>query len=190
MMQNNNTTYTFWLYGWNNTGRFLTTEDLIRCDVTAENIHIESQPVKDIPIQLIRKCDAYTVGGSTFLRHLIRLKMKIGDKSDDIFIFPANPIEPANERNNGKEVNSFTELINSILSNREVTINPSPYYRNIDQKRWADEELDASTSPWVYYHRYRKKPSLVRTILQIIVTFVVLVILVMLLALLADSLGY
>ncbi|MDQ3003869.1 MAG: hypothetical protein M3R47_00575 [Chloroflexota bacterium] len=155
-MKNNDVTYIFWLYGWNNTGRFLSTEDLIRRDVTAENIHIESELSKDIPISRIQKCDAYTVGGRGFWRSMIKLKIADGDNPKDVFIFPANPLGPANERRNGSEVNAFSELINGIISKRDVTINPNPYYRNIIPKQWAAEELDAYTSPWVYYHRTEK----------------------------------
>lgn len=189
-MKNNNVTYVFWLYGWNNTGRFLSTDDLVRCDVTTENIHIESQPSKDIPISLIRKCDAHTVGGRGFWRSMIKLKVTDSDKPKEVFIFPVNPLAPANERMNGSEVNAFSKLINGIISQRDVTLNPNPYYRNIVPKHWAVEELDAHTSPWVYYHRYRTKPSLTRAVLQIIATIVILAILVLLLGLFADYLTH
>ncbi|MCL4272245.1 MAG: hypothetical protein KJZ77_00110 [Anaerolineales bacterium] len=186
----NKDVYIFWLYGWNNTGRFLSAEDLVRCDVTIENIHIESQPPKDIPINLIRKCDVYTVGGRGFWRSMIKLKIADGDKSKDVFIFPTNPLVPANERRNGNEVNAFSELINGIISKRDVAINPNPYYRDIIPKQWAVEELDAYTSPWVYHHRFRKKPSLSQVVVQIIATIVVLAVLVILLALFAEYLTH
>ena len=188
MSTNNDVTYIFWLYGWNNTGRFLSTEDLIRCDVTTENIHIESQPTKDIPIEQIQKCDVYTVGGRGARRSMIKLKVADQDKPNDIFIFPANPSTLANELWNGSEVNAFSKLINDILSKREVLINPNPYYRNKVPKEWAVEELDVYTSPWVYYHRYRQKPSATRVIAQIVVTVVVLAVLVLVLALFAEYL--
>ena len=150
-MMSNDLTYVFWLYGWNDTGRFLSTEDLIRCDVTKENIHIESQPTKDIPISRIQKCDVYTIGGRGSHRSMIKLKVSEADKPKDVFIFPANPATLANELWNGSEVNAFSQLINGILSNREATINPNPYYRNNIPREWAAEELDAYTSPWVYH---------------------------------------
>jgi hypothetical protein len=156
--------------------------------VTAENIHIESQPTKDISIGQIQKCDVYTVGGRGTRRSMIKLKVAEQDKPKDLFIFPANPSTLANELWNGSEVNAFSKLINDILSKREVTINPNPYYRNIVPKEWADEELDAYTSPWVYYHRYRKKPAMTKVVGQIIVTIVVLVVLVLVLALFAEYL--
>lgn len=190
MTRNKDLPYVFWLYGWNHTGRFLSTEDLIRCDVTSDNIHIESQPIKDIPTHLIQECIAYATGGSAFMRHMIRLKVKTDDKPEDVFIFPANPIEPDNERGNGSEVNAFSELINGIVSRRGVTINPNPYCRTTVPKQWAVEELDAYTSPWVYYHRYRKKPSLKQAVVQMVVTVVVLAVLVVLLALFAEYLTH
>ena len=187
-MQNDDVIYIFWLYGWNDTGRFHSTEDLIRCDVTTENIHIESLPTKDISLGHIQKCDVYTVGGRGAWRSMIKLKVADQDKPKDVFIFPANPSTLANELRNGNEVNAFSKLINDILSKRDVTINPNPYYRNKIPKEWAVEELDAYTSPWVYYQRYRKKLSVTRVVIQIIVTVVVLVILVLVLALFVQYL--
>jgi hypothetical protein len=188
-MQNNDVTFIFWLYGWNNTGRFLSTEDLIRCEITTENIHIESQPTKDIPIEQIQKCDAYTVGGRGFHRSMIKLKVADQDSPKDVFIFPANPATLANELWNGSEVNAFSNLINGILAKRDVTINPNPYYRNKIPKEWVVEELDAYTSPWVYYHRYRRKPSLAKVVAQMMVTILVLGGLILLLGLIADYLS-
>ena len=185
-MKNNDATYIFWLYGWNETGRFLSTEELVRCDVTRENIHIESRPTKDIPIELIQKCDVYTVGGRSFHRSMIKLKVSEEEKPKDVYIFPANPATLANELWNGSEVNAFSSLVNGILAKRDVTMNPNPYYRNKIPKEWVIEELDAYTSPWVYYHRHRKKPSLAKVVAQIIVTIVVLGGLVLLLGLFAD----
>jgi hypothetical protein len=187
-MQDDDVTFVFWLYGWNDSGSFHSTEDLIRCDVTTENIHIESQPTKDIPIGQIQKCDVYTVGGRGAWRSMIKLKVADQEKPKDVFIFPANPSTLANELSNGDEVNIFSKLINDILSKREVKVNPNPYYRNKIPKEWAVEELDAYTSPWVYYHRYRRKPSLTKVVGQIIVTIVVLVVLVFVLALFAEYL--
>lgn len=188
-MTDKDLTYIFWIYGWNDTGRFLSTEDLMRCDVTIENIHIESQPVKDIPINSIQKCDAYIVGGRTFRRHMIRLKI-VEEKLRDVFLFPANPVLPTNEQSNGNEVNSFCQLVNGIISKRDVKINPNPYLRNKIPKQWAVEELDACTSPWVYYHRYRKKPSFTKVVAQIIVTVVILAVLVVILGLFAEYLTH
>lgn len=189
-MQSKDVVCIFWLYGWNNTDRFLSAEDLIRCDVTAENIHIESQQPKDIQIRMIQKCDVYTVGGRGFWRSMIRLKVSDGNVSKDVFIFPANPCAPANERTNGSEVNAFSESINSLIAKMDVVINPNPYHRNTIPKQWAVKELDASISPWVYFHRYRKKTSLTRAVAQLIATIAVLVVLVVLLALFAEYLTH
>jgi hypothetical protein len=156
--------------------------------VTTENIHLESQPTNDISLGQIQNCEVYTLGGRGARRSMIKLKITDPDKPKDIFIFPANPAALANELRNGNEVNAFSKLINDILSKRDVTINPNPYYRNKIPKEWAVEKLDAYTSPWMYYHRYRKKPAMAKVVGQIVVTIAVLVVLVLVLALFAEYL--
>jgi hypothetical protein len=187
-MDSKNLTYVFWLYGWSDSGRFLSAEDLVRCDVTQEQIHIDSQPVKEIRLETIHDCVPSTVGGRTFRRHLARLRSR-RDGEKDMYIFPANPLYPANEQSNSNEVNAFCEVVNALISNRIAPINPNPYYRNMNEMHWAGVTPNSYTSPWVYYHRYRRKPTLKRVILQIIVSFVVLVALLMLLAIIADKLS-
>lgn len=112
--------------------------------------------------------------------------MVISDKFDNLFLFPANPLEPTNEKNNIAETNSLNELINGFLDGRDVTIDPNPYYRSESSHPWKNADLDANISPWVYYHRFRKKTSLTQVVFQIVVTIVVLIVLLILLAFFAD----
>ncbi|GEM_PF-2808538 len=182
--------YIFWLYGWNNNGSFLSNEDLIKCKVTHKKIQIASDPVKNIPINSIKKCTLYTVGGSTFLRHLIKLEVVKDKKIIDVYIFPANPIKPNNERSNGVEVNAFIELITCLISKRDVKVNPNPYIRNVSKNQIQDKNLDPNISPWVYYHRYRKKTSLSKAVFKIILTFFISFFLLILLAVLVQYLAH
>lgn len=184
-MVNETVKFIFWLYGWNHTGKFLSTDDLIKCEITQGNIHIASQIALDIPMNSIKKCDVYTIGGRTFLRHMVKLTVK-DDKTKEVFLFPANPLGPKNEKSNTSEVNSINEIIRGFITGMEVAINPNPYYRQSTQAHWITDNLDADTSPWVYYHRYKNKTSLRKTLLQIIITILILVVSVTLLAFLAE----
>lgn len=150
---NNSDVFIFWLYGWSSRPGLQSYENLIKCEVTANQLRVFSNPEKRIALLEIQTCKEVRIGGSANRRSIVEIVLS--DQSE-YYSFPANPLHPSSYvYGTAHEVLSLINTINSLKQEINELSEPNPYKRQYQAEgrpaKITEMDWDANVSPWHYY---------------------------------------